>query len=151
MRGTGNAYFNNTPKWRITPACAGNSHYKIVESIPLEDHPRVCGEQPPVLDIHACLPGSPPRVRGTDIETTSNYYNHRITPACAGNSNRPAIVRGTCKDHPRVCGEQRALRMKIRSMFGSPPRVRGTERLHLCIVQPRRITPACAGNRGCRL
>ena len=51
---------------RITPACAGNSAQRAGGKRPVEDHPRVCGEQPynrSKVDKHK---GSPPRVRGTD-------------------------------------------------------------------------------------
>ena len=32
-------------KYRITPACAGNSMHAILHGKGVEDHPRVCGEQ----------------------------------------------------------------------------------------------------------
>ena len=50
------------------------------------------------------------------------------------------------KDHPRVCGEQNG-RMELTAHHpGSPPRVRGTGRLHQGRHPLGRITPACAGN-----
>ena len=91
---------------RITPACAGNSLYRMLNPLYVEDHPRVCGEQ--ILGLIA-LPrygGSPPRVRGTDSVVSEEKYKRigspprvrgtvhapflakscsRITPACAGN------------------------------------------------------------------
>ena len=49
--------------------------------------------------------GSPPRVRGIELEDTRERREQRITPACAGNSNvgTPDFLSG--EDHPRVCGE----------------------------------------------
>ena len=70
-----------------------------------------------------------------------------ITPACAGNSGPASPCSPWMPDHPRVCGEQRALALAARRALGSPPRVRGTvgggQALHLRVG----ITPACAGNR----
>ena len=72
----------------------------------------------------------------------------RITPACAGNSILRRSSLSVVRDHPRVCGEQlRSLKYHGRLM-GSPPRVRGTERLSGLLMKIRRITPACAGNSG---
>ena len=33
--------------------------------------------------------------------------------------------------------------------IGSPPRVRGTDKITQLVILPVRITPACAGNSGC--
>ena len=71
---------------RITPACAGNSpRWANIYAFSL-DHPRVCGEQ--IISSGSCqpLPGSPPRVRGTDRPASQIYLPLGITPACAGNS-----------------------------------------------------------------
>ena len=49
---------------RITPACAGKSHFHQCRSCQTRDHPRVCGEKSLLyLPSPFCL-GSPPRVRG---------------------------------------------------------------------------------------
>ena len=51
----------------------------------VEDHPRVCGEQPFVRLKHFSLLGSPPRVRGTGDVVFIRKQATGITPACAGN------------------------------------------------------------------
>ena len=66
----------------------------------------MCGEQ--LLENQKPLRngGSPPRVRGTELQNINGLERQRITPACAGNS---AILRSNAaslRDHPRVCGEQ---------------------------------------------
>ena len=48
----------------ITPAYAGKSEVSKYASKPAEDHPRVCGEKPPVRRAAAGRAGSPPRMRG---------------------------------------------------------------------------------------
>ena len=110
----------------------------------------MCGEQSDILRAFASSPGSPPRVRGTELWTGSDLLCARITPACAGNRMCSQGASSVSWDHPRVCGEQsRAVSAQTRER-GSPPRVRGTGgREHGSHVKTR-ITPACAGNRSLR-
>ena len=70
-----------------------------------------------------------------------------ITPACAGNRIIDGVEYPLGEDHPRVCGEQRALWPFRADWAGSPPRVRGTENTAAHGPPVRGITPACAGNR----
>ena len=90
--------------------------------------------------------GSPPRVRGTDGATWQCTSQHRITPACAGNSIVIGGMDFCLWDHPRVCGEQSLIFPYISSGLGSPPRVRGTGAIDSIKRQSIGITPACAGN-----
>ncbi len=89
--------------------------------------------------------GSPPRVRGKRQVRRGVHREGRITPACAGKTvaMRSAFV--GCTDHPRVCGENRLYQRQIVRNDGSPPRVRGKQRMEGHILQSGRITPACAG------
>ena len=118
----------------------------ILFKVPLEDHPRMCGEQNQLLMDQVPIPGSPPRVRGTAYWVSTHLARHGITPACAG--NRPYMGRyrtppgdhprvcgeqgnqngptARAWDHPRVCGEQPGGYKIPRWLLGSPPRVRGT-------------------------
>ena len=108
----------------------------------------MCGEQPLRPYSPRRSPGSPPRVRGTDLPRLIQLAVFGITPACAGNSVRDAFAPAAKKDHPRVCGEQ-STKDDIHLVFeGSPPRVRGT--VGSCRQRGfgHGITPACAGNRG---
>ena len=72
----------------------------------LSDHPRVCGEQTDPLRKGQIRLGSPPRVRGTGGYRVGAIWSYRITPACAGNSDKSNIFIKKIWDHPRVCGEQ---------------------------------------------
>ena len=107
----------------------------------------MCGEQNGFCSPDASTMGSPPRVRGTAHNPTSQSAPERITPACAGNRTSCLRYSPRIKDHPRVCGEQGRGAGKDGFIAGSPPRVRGTA---CCSGQARGvfgITPACAGNR----
>ena len=127
VRGTGAPSKNDNVLPRITPACAGNSSLFAVSGTDLKDHPRVCGEQCVMPIIGRLIVGSPPRVRGTGFDFSVPSCLHRITPACAGNRQRPAFY-----FHP---------------IIGSPPRVRGTVPICQNWENYIGITPACAGNR----
>ena len=52
-----------------------------------------------------------------------------ITPACAGKSAAQSLDRLCAGDHPRVCGEKLSRWVYALSSQGSPPRMRGKERL----------------------
>ena len=110
----------------------------------------MCGEQHPRTGGYISPWGSPPRVRGTGRRSMNRGRISRITPACAGNRCTFETLRDLGKDHPRVCGEQSAQERITERGEGSPPRVRGTGSLGLSSATGFRITPACAGNRGCR-
>ena len=107
----------------------------------------MCGEQADTLARNTEDLGSPPRVRGTVSSRACREISWGITPACAGNSTSMELFVPLPADHPRVCGEQLTVWQKMRDFIGSPPRVRGTATWENGTRIPRRITPACAGNR----
>jgi len=86
-------------------------------------------------------------VRGTDRGGLHRCLCVRFIPACAGNSARLTVTVGYLPVHPRVCGEQVAVRSSNAPLVGSSPRVRGTGVLHFGDKPFRRFIPACAGNR----
>ena len=70
----------------------------------------------------------------------------RITPACAGSTQRQSREKAQAKDHPRLRGEHlRALSAKD-MRIGSPPPARGAQGDWPTEEQAVRITPACAGS-----
>ena len=85
VRGTGDTECNFAPRYRITPACAGNSAVLPDGLLPAGDHPRVCGEQQYPGSAQGFFAGSPPRVRGTVDMAQMVLRRKWITPACAGN------------------------------------------------------------------
>jgi len=133
----------------ITPACAGNSGRRRYIFRAAADHPRVCGEQFFTSARKVAMLGSPPRVRGTARLQPPLCLPAGITPACAGNSALSMVAVSGSGDHPRVCGEQHRETEGRQHRYGSPPRVRGTDRRYPLHITPPRITPACAGNSRC--
>ena len=69
----------------------------------------------------------------------------RITPADAGKTFIPSITLSACRDHPRGCGENRAVVEAFEQYVGSPPRMRGKLNQGNYAIESCRITPAGAG------
>ena len=109
------------------------------------DHPRVCGEKSQKNLQGQITLGSPPRMRGKAIAARRQPLGLRITPAYAGKSVVPENLDALCKDHPRVCGEKRVRLAFICGIWGSPPRMRGKDKVLEVVPQNTGITPAYAG------
>ena len=109
----------------ITPACAGNTIAGASTKRKGRDHPRVCGEYTCCVHLDCSAEGSPPRVRGIRLVNPAKIDQHRITPACAGNTPHLIGTFGSSWDHPRVCGEYNHYSLHMIHYSGSPPRVRG--------------------------
>ena len=129
----------------ITPACAGKSKFKNIFFHGCKDHPRVCGEKGVAVLTPLLYRGSPPRVRGKGCVYKLTVLATRITPACAGKSDRIAGGFYLLEDHPRVCGEKLYPFRFFLTHPGSPPRVRGKVLAYLSGDYIPGITPACAG------
>ena len=109
----------------------------------------MCGEKLPGVRPRSPAAGSPPRVRGKDLQMADQNNCYRITPACAGKSECLHHTRRRLEDHPRVCGEKEE-RMKVNNwLTGSPPRVRGKVNCAAVVACEIGITPACAGKSAC--
>ena len=107
----------------------------------------MCGEKHPQFGTLCFTMGSPPRVRGKELDFLPGFFGDRITPACAGKSAKAVTIEAIQKDHPRVCGEKTEIPVAARQALGSPPRVRGKVKNATGIDAFSGITPACAGKR----
>ena len=70
----------------ITPACGGKSLFCFTAAVPIQDHPRVCGEKFLAVYGATALSGSPPRMRGKGLMDAELSNAVGITPAYAGKS-----------------------------------------------------------------
>ena len=130
---------------RITPACAGKTSVCIRVEIFTGDHPRMRGEDLSRRSIISSKWGSPPHARGRRRAGHFSASNERITPACAGKTDRSQIRVRLRSDHPRMRGEDIIRDLKSQVDGGSPPHARG-RRIDLVRDEALfRITPACAG------
>ena len=130
---------------RITPAGAGKTTYHAAAAVWGWDHPRRCGENHGYTVHVPQYRGSPPQVRGKRCRRERDCDDSRITPAGAGKTSDLCLQRQDGQDHPRGCGENRFLFLRVRAARGSPPRMRGKPISGLTGVTANRITPADAG------
>ena len=86
-------------------------------------------------------------MRGKDILAAQPVFAERITPAYAGKRPSGGHHRAAGGDHPRVCGEKKALIDDLDYDKGSPPRMRGKVLDGRNNGADRGITPAYAGKR----
>ena len=89
VRGKAAAESLQIQRLRITPACAGKSHWSGSQAPRGWDHPRVCGEKDLTSGTQTLLQGSPPHVRGKGCTSGLAPVPPRITPACAGKRSGP--------------------------------------------------------------
>ena len=89
--------------------------------------------------------GSSPRVRGKLFVRYFTWTRWRLIPACAGKTKAFYGVHFLSPAHPRVCGENSALKCLCVVVIGSSPRVRGKHRSMAVFEKILRLIPACAG------
>ena len=70
----------------ITPAHAGKRSPAFSSNSYGRDHPRTCGEKPALRFVGLFLMGSPPHMRGKEIDGFGFSRRYGITPAHAGKS-----------------------------------------------------------------
>ena len=145
MRGKQNQQPGNLLNGRITPAHAGKTKYKRARGFLSSDHPRACGENRSKSVQRNAQSGSPPRMRGKQYLQYLNLEAARITPAHAGKTISRLFPTTHTTDHPRACGENRWSNILRLQDSGSPPRMRGKQKLPAPVFSCGRITPAHAG------
>ena len=137
LRGTSGAYRHSSPLVRITPAPAGNISGPTARPPYQWDHPRACGEHSLWRSGWRWQLGSPPRLRGTLVDTGVIPLGVGITPAPAGNIACLDIGTPPFEDHPRACGEHSARMPLLDFSTGSPPpagNIHPVRRLPLVVV-----------------
>ena len=92
VRGKDPAPVTSVEDIRITPACAGKSRIAAKLLGRCEDHPRMCGEKRKAAPALQKTAGSPPHVRGKEVNTLRLVCGAGITPACAGKSRIPCTT-----------------------------------------------------------
>ena len=113
-------------RFRIIPACAGNTVAAPRSTGAAADHPRMRGEHRQSAARRGRWAGSSPHARGTLRRFRTVGSPDRIIPACAGNTR---------------------LRSRVETLrSGSSPHARGTPAQSGERCGQHRIIPACAGN-----
>ena len=145
MRGKGNGAHAHNGKLRITPAHAGKRNCNKGVKQNGKDHPRTCGEKFRLLQAVVPGNGSPPHMRGKALHDTGHSFDIGITPAHAGKSGYYSGHYIQIRDHPRTCGEKMTGIKARNSQPGSPPHMRGKDKVAELIGHFAGITPAHAG------
>ena len=130
----------------IIPACAGSTSTPTTRNPTQWDHPRMCGEHEKILLYGDAIPGSSPHVRGAPRHPAAVRHRRGIIPACAGSTLWTSPWARRAWDHPRMCGEHRAVRAAVGHIPGSSPHVRGAHRPPTVGRRAHGIIPACAGS-----
>ena len=145
MRGKPVARLQDGQRPRITPAHAGKTSERMPCVRQIADHPRACGENTWSNILRVLDNGSPPRMRGKRRSNPYSVAPNGITPAHAGKTVRNLRRRQYDSDHPRACGENSGASSLQKPPNGSPPRMRGKQKLPAPVFSCGRITPAHAG------
>ena len=146
MRGTHFLPLVCPRKLRFIPAYAGNATSCTRRCRTSSVHPRVCGERVRRLAQSDLPGGSSPRMRGTHEAKQRDVRPARFIPAYAGNAKQALPIRRKEAVHPRVCGERALNLAGLIVVFGSSPRMRGTQSKNQTGRQMTRFIPAYAGN-----
>ena len=134
-------------RFGITPAYAGKRRALLNHPIMSWDHPRVCGEKVLAVSDNLANQGSPPRMRGKEVNEKGFLICPGITPAYAGKSQAPGQCQSVRGDHPRVCGEKIRVLGRVVKVEGSPPRMRGKVGLIIPAPHPVRDHPRVCGEK----
>ena len=106
----------------------------------------MCGEHDVEAGQFKGYVGSSPHVRGA-LDSAGDFLGCvGIIPACAGSTPFWSLWETSCRDHPRMCGEHRAIHDHLSVNEGSSPHVRGAHLQQHRTVVDRGIIPACAGS-----
>ena len=145
MRGKLQHRQNMKHKYRITPADAGKTRTVCQRVHGDGDHPRGCGENLTDRKNAAERLGSPPRMRGKPNTRNTARKARGITPADAGKTRGQIQTKRAIWDHPRGCGENGFSAYCQLTLAGSPPRMRGKQKIRAASQWIEGITPADAG------
>ena len=145
MRGKPTARLAEAMRERNIPAYAGKTAKWEGDKKPIQEHPRVCGENADNVVMPVFNAGTSPRARGKRPKAHRGRLVGRNIPACAGKTSWKPGVSWTFKEHPRVRGENRSKPCISLSPGGTSPRARGKHRRAYLAKKGERNIPACAG------
>ena len=134
----------------LIPAYAGKTSRNRTELKRHQAHPRVCGENRPLLAPYLPLGGSSPRMRGKPFLRALQIRCTGLIPAYAGKTSAAGLLIRFKPAHPRVCGENLPSPENQSAEAGSSPRMRGKRGRVSVECGLERLIPAYAGktNKG---
>ena len=94
---------------RITPTYMGNTIFKGIYGMIIEDHPHIHGEYPIAFSNSSRKKGSPPHTWGILQRQPTRMRVLGITPTYMGNTGSVGRRQPRLEDHPHIHGEYRSL------------------------------------------
>ena len=131
----------------ITPAHAGKSPALRCKSGWTRDHPRACGEKQGAQRRAEGQRGSPPRMRGKEMNEFKKSLDAGITPAHAGKRKGFEPYGQGTQDHPRACGEKAGGNRRSSLGVGITPAHAGKRYRHNSFQALRRDHPRACGEK----
>ena len=131
MWGTLNSPILKNIFFRFIPTHVGNSPV-INENINIITvHPHACGELWSSYSYEESIPGSSPRMWGTQTYISNLRIISRFIPTHVGNSRATRSHFRGISVHPHACGELRHITVVGAVIYGSSPRMWGTPSVNL--------------------
>ena len=129
-----------------TPRSCGEHRPTRSQSRLVQETPHSCGEHQHFPGVDIAQLETPPLMRGTQRQRTSDLKGDRNTPAHAGNISLRSLDQSWSWKHPRSCGEHGTGAGCQGIGSETPPLMRGTPRPLRPRHPIRGNTPAHAGN-----
>ena len=133
------------PPRRLIPAHAGKTTDAATITLAAPAHPRACGENSITTQRTCLTAGSSPRMRGKRSVEHFDGRHCRLIPAHAGKTVFSSIFEPPSPAHPRACGENSGISLKLSFQEGSSPRMRGKHGRGYPPQKHARLIPAHAG------
>ena len=110
---------------RNIPACTGKTSRKFRRSQQAAEHPRLHGENEPLLQVRCRHRGTSPPARGKREQHAHGLPHERNIPACTGKTWSTTSLSKHSAEHPRLHGENRSGGPSKRTPCGTSPPARG--------------------------
>ncbi len=131
---------------RFIPTPVGNGPCRLSECAAAPVHPHACGERRRSNFSQTHNYGSSPRLWGTALPGGRRRIRRRFIPTPVGNGPNVRISDVSTAVHPHACGERRRNPQAERSLYGSSPRLWGTDPNEKDYPTIRRFIPTPVGN-----
>ena len=125
MRGKPRTPGRGPVQQRNIPAYAGKTRGFSCAREARSEHPRVCGENPPLIGGRHHHSGTSPRMRGKLKKKVIKAIEDGNIPAYAGKTHISKSAMAISREHPRVCGENPGTPRPVSKPSGTSPRMRG--------------------------
>mgnify|MGYP000981149702 FL=1 len=146
MWGTRRGHVEPDDRDRFIPTHVGNTTTVFVRGPLRPVHPHACGEHWLYGANIRLLFGSSPRMWGTRSGNIILTWRIRFIPTHVGNTLFLSFLLDTYPVHPHACGEHQIIKVRFVFLFGSSPRMWGTQSCLDYLKEQIRFIPTHVGN-----